>query len=899
MGYRFFLTGRSGVREVTPANNRTLEFIFSKESNRADFKRELEGSIILVGEDFHWLYHLERLVYRCDLVNLLIHKNCEGVWVEDWFEGDISLNSGQWDVDHCKVELSIRKFDRYQCYDNHSSEEVNVLQYVHPKREVHPKEGSIQNATFQQYVGPNDSFDWFPGETDPESKGWIVRQHSFMADSIGDDILSGMHRITWVREVKNSSTALSGWIYLGANQYARPPILYDRRDDPYNSNSPNSWGFTWKVLTNPIDNGMLLYDVFNMFIGRICPSLTIESDFFQWNPEEPTGISYVTGLPNKAMHLVLFQKSDIKRPDNTGNATIANISFEDLLEDICNIFNLEWEITEDNKFKIEHVSYRNRVLAIDTTATPDDIRMNQGNRKYYYDNDDIPKREVFSFMDDTSYGDFKAAPILYTNSCAGNGETIQTDYMVENITTDVLHCINNPADDSKLVSDDGFVLIACTEDFAILREGSIRGGNLVNNTLAWSQLHRDYWRHNRPLLNFLMNNEETLAITVKPNKVQENVRFKLCCESDFDTDNLIKTALGDNGILKNARLNLYKGILEMTVLFPAEGTLTENDPPVANDDTADTYVNMPVKIDVLANDTDADGVIIPSTLELVGSVQNGTAEITDDYQIRFYPTADLIGEGTCRYRVQDNYGAVSNVALVTVNINGGTPLPVANGGSFIIAKNLELARPAGSIWANDTAPTPVTAVPESKATAQGGTVIINMSGSFSFVPAHDFIGTDSFDYTIKDDFGNQDTGTVTIDVFEPETVYVELVDDRDHLPEPIVEDCGDGPTIVGQVEHATYTIKTYSDEAKTIPLDVEGYNLKLNIKRAYTYFDPPSTSESTVQVTMPSGNEKLYAEDLIVYLEYNGFWCGPQQPYPQDSHFELNITLEPGDGYEI
>ena len=41
-------------------------------------------------------------------------------------------------------------------------------------------------------------------------------------------------------------------------------------------------------------------------------------------------------------------------------------------------------------------------------------------------------------------------------------------------------------------------------------------------------------------------------------------------------------------------------------------TIDVNSPPVANDDAAGTDKNVPVLIDVLVNDYDLDGVLIPS-----------------------------------------------------------------------------------------------------------------------------------------------------------------------------------------------------------------------------------------------------------------------------------------------
>ena len=50
------------------------------------------------------------------------------------------------------------------------------------------------------------------------------------------------------------------------------------------------------------------------------------------------------------------------------------------------------------------------------------------------------------------------------------------------------------------------------------------------------------------------------------------------------------------------------------------------------------------------------------------------------------------------------------------------------------------------------------------ATAEGGTVVMAADGSFTYTPATDFHGTDSFGYTVKDGIGGTAAATVTLDV---------------------------------------------------------------------------------------------------------------------------------------
>jgi hypothetical protein len=101
-----------------------------------------------------------------------------------------------------------------------------------------------------------------------------------------------------------------------------------------------------------------------------------------------------------------------------------------------------------------------------------------------------------------------------------------------------------------------------------------------------------------------------------------------------------------------------------------------NDPPVATDDTGiTTDEDTPVTIDVLANDTDADG----DELEITGVVtgpEDGTAQVDDggtpgdlsDDQITYTPAAGFSGADSFEYEITDGQGGTSTAA-VAVEIN--------------------------------------------------------------------------------------------------------------------------------------------------------------------------------------------------------------------------------------
>ncbi|MDF0599078.1 Ig-like domain-containing protein, partial [Psychromarinibacter halotolerans] len=97
------------------------------------------------------------------------------------------------------------------------------------------------------------------------------------------------------------------------------------------------------------------------------------------------------------------------------------------------------------------------------------------------------------------------------------------------------------------------------------------------------------------------------------------------------------------------------------------------DDPVALDDAATTARDVPVVIDVLANDSDADGDAL-SVTGIGTPASNGTAVVNPDGTITYTPDAGFFGTDTFTYDVDDGTGATSQ-ATVTVTVTG-LPVPV-------------------------------------------------------------------------------------------------------------------------------------------------------------------------------------------------------------------------------
>jgi hypothetical protein len=103
-----------------------------------------------------------------------------------------------------------------------------------------------------------------------------------------------------------------------------------------------------------------------------------------------------------------------------------------------------------------------------------------------------------------------------------------------------------------------------------------------------------------------------------------------------------------------------------TTTTPATTTTASNVAPVARADSASVFLASSVSIDVLANDTDADGNLDSSTLAITTAPGRGSASVSGG-RVVYSPGGILLGSTTFVYRVCDTRGACAN-ATVSVTI---------------------------------------------------------------------------------------------------------------------------------------------------------------------------------------------------------------------------------------
>ena len=198
--------------------------------------------------------------------------------------------------------------------------------------------------------------------------------------------------------------------------------------------------------------------------------------------------------------------------------------------------------------------------------------------------------------------------------------------------------------------------------------------------------------------------------------------------------------------------------------LPAPGSASASNLPVAEDDSYSTNKDTTLTVaapGVLANDTEVDGN--PLAAALVTGVSHGTLTLNFDGSFTYTPAANYIGLDRFTYRGNDGT-AYSNTATVSITVNPINDPPVAANDSYSTNEDTTLTVAAPGVLANDTDVdgNPLTAVLIASTSTDHGTLTLNANGSFTYTPAANYNGPDSFTYRANDGTANSNTATVSI-----------------------------------------------------------------------------------------------------------------------------------------
>ncbi len=189
-----------------------------------------------------------------------------------------------------------------------------------------------------------------------------------------------------------------------------------------------------------------------------------------------------------------------------------------------------------------------------------------------------------------------------------------------------------------------------------------------------------------------------------------------------------------------------------------------NVPPVATDDAyatdEDVTLNVPAP-GVLGNDSDADGDALTAVLDT--TTANGTLTLNGDGSFSYVPNLNFNGTDSFTYVANDGADN-SNVATVTITVNGVNDAPVAADDAYVTDEDTVLDVPAPGVLANDVDVDGDGLAAFLIAGPANGGVLLNTDGSFSYTPNLGFFGSDSFTYVANDGAVDSNVATVSITV---------------------------------------------------------------------------------------------------------------------------------------
>jgi len=192
-----------------------------------------------------------------------------------------------------------------------------------------------------------------------------------------------------------------------------------------------------------------------------------------------------------------------------------------------------------------------------------------------------------------------------------------------------------------------------------------------------------------------------------------------------------------------------------------------NDNPTAvNDSFTVTEDSVNNSLNPLANDSSAPDVGETLTIIAVSAgSRGGTITISEDKLTLIYtPAPNVYGTETFTYTISDGNGGTAT-ATVTMTINNTNDPPTGVADTVQAYKNTKAVFDVLANDLSDPDPAETLTITAVGTPSNGGTVAI-VNGKIEYTPAPNFVGTETFTYTVTDAGGLSDTVTVTVNVAE-------------------------------------------------------------------------------------------------------------------------------------
>ena len=548
-GFTLTLTQGANTRVISNLEIETIVAQDEAKEGWAFMRRVFNAQFPITGGDFSWLYAIETDADRCDEISAVLEHTDGYTW-----NGLLKLSETQWRVEDCTVSVKLSPDDKEACLESLIlDDEFNLLEPSRDVYDLYLYEGTIEYNTIG-FVGIFDT-SLYPFPTvDASDPAWAI-QNINATWTTGYD-----GTITWARQVITTNCVAGspsppdtpGWVLRENNcgttstaKYSKPVYMVP---DP--EVIPTDDGVTWRVsnivpganarnranTALNVSGGRLLNQLLIDIFDGSCPA-TVISDFLNINPVGDAPANDAYAVAPQYHHILIFQRSDIRLPNATQDATVGLLTLKKVLETLNQVLRLEWGYDSAGNFRIEHESYFHDTNGTDLTSPASTIISRTAYERL---SDKYPRFERFAWDESYRQQDFEGQDIIYANACGSDVKQYNGG-----ISTDIGTVLARP----DLASDSGFMWVAAKlqsgQYRAITVPGALSGVELLNGYMAWANLQDPLHAYRRPFAVGQMNGASRTMESVIPTR-RESVVASLC-PSDFhaiDMDEKVRSKLG-------------------------------------------------------------------------------------------------------------------------------------------------------------------------------------------------------------------------------------------------------------------------------------------------------------------------------------------------------------------
>lgn len=313
-----------------------------------------------------------------------------------------------------------------------------------------------------------------------------------------------------------------------------------------------------------------LWSAISVLLAKIAPEITHDktTDYSQFlydtNP--------ITGIKQQ---LFIAPKSNVISSGYDQPAQKAPITLKHITDMLRDCFRCYWFIDEQNRFRIEHISYFMRgstytgqpVVGINLTeqvVTRNGKPWAYARNQYEFDKPEMAARYQFGWMDDVTEP-FDGYPIDIISKYVTPDNIEQID--VSQFTSDVDYILLNPG----TISKDGFVLLAAQltgDEYKLPYVNFNFNGadHILQNAWVSFMFLQRYYMFDMPAQNVEINGIRQIVQGIKKLKTQ-TIKFPVLKEPNMFK--LIKTGLG-NGTIQKMSVNLSSRNANTTLKYDTE-----------------------------------------------------------------------------------------------------------------------------------------------------------------------------------------------------------------------------------------------------------------------------------------------------------------------------------------